>query len=84
MDLTRPSITRLARRAGVKSIAEECFPYIRSLITQRVGEILDQALIVNSEKQTKTLMVSDIYDALRLTGENVAQSEFLNTVTVNK
>jgi len=83
-EMTRPSITRLARRAGVKSISEECFVYIRTLVGQRLHNIIQNGLVINSEHQTKTLMPDDIYEALSMLGENLAQSHDLGTATVNK
>lgn len=84
MDITKPSITRLARRAGIKSISEECFPYIRALIEQKLDIVVRNSLVVNRERQTKTLMTEDVYQALALTGENIAQSHELGTTTVTK
>jgi histone H4 len=84
MEITRPSITRLARRSGVKSVSEECFDNIRALITQRLDLVIRSSLIINSEHQTKTLMVDDVYQALSIMGENLAQSHDLGTTTVNK
>jgi histone H3/H4 len=84
MEITRPSITRLARRAGIKSLSEDCFPSVRALIAQHVNNIIRNALIINSEHQTKTLMADDIYDALTLTGENLTQSSDLGTTTIAK
>jgi histone H3/H4 len=84
MEITRPGITRLARRAGIKSISEECFPSIRALIAQHVNTIIKHALVINSEHQTKTLMADDIYEALSMTGENLTQSSELGTQTIAK
>ena len=84
MEITRPSITRLARRAGVKSVSEECYPHIRALLTQRLNLVLQHALVVNSEHTTKTLMPNDVYDALALLGENLARSTDLGDSTVSK
>jgi histone H3/H4 len=84
MELSRPSITRLARKAGVKSISEECFNDIRSIITERLKIIIEKALIVNSQHQTKTLMPEDIYEGLSLMGENLARSHELGTTTITK
>lgn len=84
MDITKPSITRLARRAGVKSISDECFDYIRVLIVMRMMHVLNHAMIINSEHQTKTLMADDIYEALSLMNQNLAQSSELGTTTVSK
>jgi histone H3/H4 len=77
--ITRPSIIRLARKAGVKSVSEECFHILRQIIDDKLHEILSTSLIVNSEHQTKTLMSDDIYSALYILGENVTQSNDLST-----
>jgi histone H3/H4 len=82
MELTRPSITRLARKAGIKSVSEECFEEIRDLIRNKLTSLLKIILIVNSERQTKTLMPDDIYEALKLSGENIAESHDLGTSSV--
>lgn len=81
MEITKPSITRLARKAGVKSISEECFPYIRALLEQRAKEVIRNALIITT---TKTLMPEDIYESLALTGVNLTQSNDLGTTTLAK
>jgi len=77
--ITKPSITRLGRRAGVKSMSDESFETIKMLIEDKLEDVINVAMVVNSELQTKTLMVDNIYDALGLTNENVAQSFDLGT-----
>ena len=79
--ITKPSVIRLARRSGVKSLSENCYPVIHEAIGDKIKEIVSTALIVNSARSTKTLMVNDIYDALILNGYNVAQSTDLGTTT---
>lgn len=83
-NITRPSITRLARRAGVKSVSDECFDAIRTLVDERLNQIISTALVVNSEHQTKTLMSDDVYEALHLLNYRVAQSSELGTSTCAK
>ena len=83
-DITKPSITRLARRAGVKSVSDDCFHAIRQIIANRLDEIILASLVVNSEHQTKTLMAEDVYDSFGLLGQNVAQSSDLGTTTCSK
>jgi histone H3/H4 len=82
--ITRPSITRLARRAGIKSVSDECFDTIRVMIDIKLNEILTTSLVVNSEHQTKTLMPDNIYEALHLIGYNVAQSSDIGISTCLK
>lgn len=83
-DITKPSITRLARRAGVKSVSDDCFHAIRQLISNRLDELILAALIINSEHQTKTLMSEDVYDSFSILGENITQSSDLGTTTCSK
>lgn len=83
-DITKPSITRLARRAGVKSVSDDCFNPIRLLIANHLDELVRAALVVNSEHQTKTLMSNDVYDSLALLGRNVTQSSDLGASTCSK
>ena len=82
--LTKPSITRLARKAGVKSLSEDCYNSINKLVKTQLSEIIVAALVVNSEHNTKTLMPEDIYDAFNLCGYNVTQSNDLGTTTCAK
>ena len=82
--IPKPSITRLSRRAGVKSLSDECYNTVRGLIDMYLSEIINTALVVNSEHNTKTLMPEDIYDALLLKGYNVAQSHDMGTTTCAK
>lgn len=82
--ITKPSITRLARRAGVKSLSEECYPTVRSLVTKHLTEVITAAIVVNSEHNTKTLMPEDVYEAFRLRDYNIAQSNDLGTSTCAK
>lgn len=79
--ITKPSLTRLARQAGIKSIADDCYPYIRSLIKRRLTQVLDNALILN---RTKTLLASDIYKALETENIYITKSDCLDTTTQSK
>ena len=83
-EITKPSITRLARKAGIKSVSEECFGHIRCTMVNCLSELISTILIVNSEHRTKTLMSEDIYAALALSGYNVTQSSDLGTSTCHK
>ena len=79
--ISKPSINRIARRAGVKSVSEDCFDTIRNLIGMELNTIIKTVLIVN---QTKTVMVKDVYDALHLLNYNTSQSTELNTGSSHK
>lgn len=82
MEIAKPSITRIARRAGIKSMSEDCFPLIRSLIVLKLSFLLEKVLIINSEHGTKTILPTDIYDTLSVLGENLTQSTELGTTTL--
>jgi len=78
-NISKPSITRLARQAGIKSLSEDCFETVRNLIDEKLNEVIKTIIVVNSEHQTKTIMVSDVYKGLQLLNYNVAESSYLNT-----
>ena len=84
MNLTKPSITRIARIAGVKSLSEDTFELVRELATNKLEELIRIALIVNTEHNTKTLMSEDIYEAISYDGINLAQSNELGEKTCSK
>jgi histone H3/H4 len=77
--LSKPSINRLAKRAGVKSLSEDCYDTIRNLMGMELNTIIKNIIVVNSNSQTKTIMVKDVYDTLNLMNHNITQSSNLNT-----
>jgi len=74
MEITKPSITRLSRRAGVKSLSDDCHEMIRKIIENKLGEVLNTVLCVNSEHNTKTILSSDVYDALHILNHKITAS----------
>ena len=78
-NISKPSITRVARQAGIKSLSEDCFETVRNLIDEKLNEVIKTIIVVNSEHQTKTVMVGDVYKALQILNYNVAESSYLNT-----
>lgn len=77
MDLiTKPSITRIARKSGIKSMSDDCFPAINEIIKEMVTEIIKTSLIINNRK---TLMTDDIYKAIRMNGDKITESSVLGT-----
>ena len=77
--LSKPAIVRLARRAGVKSVSEECYPKVRNHIDNMLDEITSAIMIVHKQNKTKIVMTSELYKALETLGYNVAQSDDVNT-----
>lgn len=78
MEISKPSITRMSRCAGVKSLSDDCHDTIRNIIELKLNEILKTVLIINSEHNTKTIMASDIYNALHVLNHNVTESHDLH------
>ena len=76
--ISKPSITKLCRKAGVKSMSDDCVNTIRQIMDKRLRNILTYALIMNSEHQTKTLMVDDIYEGLYFANYNMTFSNEIN------
>jgi histone H3/H4 len=79
LGLTKPAIIKLARRAGVKSVSEDCYDTIRNLIGMKLNEIIRSILITNDTHNTKTIMTSDVYKTLELLGYNITESTELNS-----
>ena len=72
---TKPAITRLARRAGVKSMSDDCVDVIRTLTAVKLNELLKTTLVINEQSSTRTIMPDDVYAALQFEGLNVAKSD---------
>ena len=69
----------MARKAGIKSISEDCHDLIRHLIDQKLHEVINAVNIINNQNNTKTIMSSDVYDGLKLLNHNVTKSDDLVT-----
>ena len=82
--ISKPSLVRLARKAGIKSMSDDCYPEIYKIINNNLDQIIATSLIINSENGTKTLMNSDIYQAIKANGYIVAESTDLGTNTCAK
>lgn len=86
--LSAPSITRLARRAGVKSMSKDCLDIVRLSVDEQVASIVEKTLIVsntkNNRQKGKVLAVEDVYTALSLMGHQVAQSNELGKTTCGR
>lgn len=81
MKLTRPAIIRMIRRAGIKSISNECIDKIRNMIIQELEFLIKKTIIITKHK---SIMSQDIYDCFYLLGINISQSENLGTNTIEK
>ena len=78
LGLSKAAIIKLARRAGVKSLSEDCYDTLRNLTAMKLNEIIKTILTVNNNHNIKTVMSSDVYKALDLLGYNVTESSDLD------
>ena len=76
--ITKPSLTKLARRGGVKSLSDDCFDTIRNLIGIKLSDIIRTTIVVNSSSQIKTITSEDLYKALHLLKYNITESNCLS------
>jgi len=76
MNITKPSLQRIARQAGIKSMSDECVEIIRILLHVKATEICD-VIILQKPKIVKTVMVEDVYTALKSLGVNLTHSDHL-------
>tara|TARA_A100001011_G_C14318207_1_gene848979 strand:- start:2864 stop:3106 length:243 start_codon:yes stop_codon:yes gene_type:complete len=75
--ITKPSISRLGKKAGVKSIADDTFKIIQEYLNDELESIIKKIIIMNNEQNTKTIMIDDVYKAFNLSGIYLAQSNEL-------
>ena len=77
--IVKPSILRIAQRAGAKSLTDESYDKIREIIRDKLSEILTTTITVNRNNGTKTIMQKDLYTALELRGHKVMKSDSLSS-----
>lgn len=80
-DFTKPSLTRLARRAGVKTMSEDCYSTISNLIVLKLDDIIQNVVKVNACKGTKTIMPDDLLETLSIMNIYIPKSTELNSST---
>ena len=78
------ALTRLARRAGVKSMSTECLEVLRAALVTELDRVSGVIKLVNRERKIKTVMPEDVYEALNLMGKSMAVSKNLGTKVVGK
>jgi histone H3/H4 len=76
--ITKPSLTRLARRGGVKSLSDDCFDTVRNLIGLKLENIIETIVIVNSSSQTKIITLEDVYKSFHILNCNITESNCLS------
>lgn len=76
--ITRPSLLRLARIAGVKTMSADCASILRTLLAEEAEAVCKTMLVFNSQRNTKTIMLEDLYPALGTQGCRLAKSEAIS------
>ncbi len=69
LNFTRPSIVKIARKAGVKSLADECFVLVDTLMMDHIEALVREGLLMNKVRGGKVLSVEDVQAALMQRGE---------------
>lgn len=69
------SLIKLARKADIKNIPDDSFDLINNIIRYKLQTIIDVALVVNSESQTKILTANDVHNAIKILGDNMAYTK---------
>lgn len=80
--VSKPSLTRLARKAGVKSLSDECFPLLNKIIDARIEDILKISHVLMEERDGRIILERDCYDAVSILGEEMGRSDHLGTRVV--
>ena len=83
---TRPAIMKLARKAGVKSLSEDCYRLIDSILASRIEQLVKDGLLVHKFRGAKVLTCNDIQEAAKLRGYFYADGDELKSgrVTTGK
>lgn len=76
-NITKPSIQRLCKKAGVKSMSAECVDLIKHIMELECEELIDNIISYNETSKAKTVMVDDIYKSISDTGFIISKSDHL-------
>jgi len=79
--ITNPSLYRLARQAGVKTMSSDCTDVLRKLLKLRADEISKSIIVLNKQSGTKTFMPNDVYSAMNIMGINLTKSDVMGETT---
>jgi len=69
------SLNRLSKRAGVKTLSNDAYPIIHSILSNKIHEISDLVKSVNDEHGTKNIMAKDLQKALEIAGVNLTMKK---------
>jgi len=69
--ITKPAICRLARRAGCKRLASQCYEVARAQLLKFLQQTVGDAILYTLHAKRATVTVQDTVHALKLRGQTV-------------
>ena len=75
---TRPSLLKIARKAGIKSLADDCYHLIDTMMIDRIEKLVREGILVNKVRGGKVLTAEDVQVAAHLRGQNVTSGDALS------
>lgn len=76
-NITKPSIQRLCKKAGVKSMSLDCIDLIKNMMEFECEKLIDIIISYNETNKSKTVMVDDVYRSIEDTGYILSKSDHL-------
>ncbi len=80
---TRPTILKLARKAGVKSLSEDSYKVIDAVMCARIEQLVREGLWVLRFRGARVLNASDIQEGIKLRGMFYADGKDLRSTRVH-
>jgi hypothetical protein len=84
MEITLPVLSRLSKKAGIKTISKNCYPLIRELYDEELTRVLNVISVIAEEKDVTTLTEQELNKALELLNINITCSEHIGTTVITK
>ncbi len=75
--VTKPSIQRLCKKAGVKSMSVQCVDLIKNIMELECDVLIDNIISYNETSKAKTVMASDVYKSINDIGYILSKSDHL-------
>ena len=65
LGITKPAVRRLARRGGVKRMANDVYDYARQVLSEFLDETVSKAVVMAELSKRRTVKAIDVIHALR-------------------
>jgi histone H3/H4 len=72
--INKPSLVRLSKIAGVKSLSQDSYDILNKVALDKLEDIVDACIIVNSQNKKKIISKKDLYSALHILGYNLTSN----------